>query len=807
MIPFKLIAIAITALIVAGGTAATVLVPKSQSNGSDSTSGNSTPLSVLSSIPSGAGSLIIHSDGTAGSKADSSSDSQTTVQSGSENPAARSNSTIGGDASGVNETEKNSTSNIIGNVTQGDIGSENVTESSNITITGPAHGMMFVEATGPAGAKISFHDINATDGFGQPLSPVCTPVTGSTFPLGTTRVTCSATDRHGRAASTAFDVVVRDTTAPSLVAPDDITALATGTLTKVSLGAPVVTDAVDSSPKVSNDAPPNGFPVGDTVVTWTATDSSGNTQTAQQLVTITNESSQTNANSSEPSTTDVPQLTLSGAYYNDTSSGRIFVGPATTFALGSTTGNASTVNHYRYYRSGDSGNLPGFANGSTFTVAGHDGEYVIEYYGQNSTLVQSLDVTYDGSPPTSSASIANDSSIASADSINITAADSGSGLAKQSQSGVYYSIDGNSTFSSSKTGLLVLTASALKSGHHMLTFYSVDNVGNKETVKTISFNLSDCSTMPTELVKGVVFADPTLTTTGDGQPLTKYSMPSIDSKIADISSRGFNTISVPFFWSAYSDNPTATLSEMSKIAASAQNHKLCVIFSNYQSDTGGKFGGHGFPLSVTKNYGTERAFWTDLYANRILTDHGPETIWNIQAAMMRDVISSVDKYSSVTGYEIITRPYVYDLDQYAQLGQYQSYVASQMRSITAKVIFFDKAEPRTGYNLYVDPEHDSLTKPAVSNVVFAPHFYEGAASGSAEDMQGYVQLASGWNCPLIIGEWADNSLNSTKTSIDSFDSSNAGWIWWSYDPIDSSSLMDADYKPTQNMANLQSAMN
>jgi large repetitive protein len=104
------------------------------------------------------------------------------------------------------------------------------------------------------------------------------------FPLGLTKVTWTATDANGNVASGVQNITVIDTTKPVITAPADKTAAATGTKTKVTLGQPVVTDIFGYT--VINDAPADGFPVGVTTVTWTATDTSGNSATAVQKVTI-----------------------------------------------------------------------------------------------------------------------------------------------------------------------------------------------------------------------------------------------------------------------------------------------------------------------------------------------------------------------------------------------------------------------------------------------------------------------------------------------------------------------------------------
>lgn len=67
----------------------------------------------------------------------------------------------------------------------------------------------------------------ATDYSGVSLPVSCSPRSGSLFPLGTTKVTCSTSDSYGNRVSKSFVVRVVDTTAPELGVP-----------------APIVVDAV-----------------------------------------------------------------------------------------------------------------------------------------------------------------------------------------------------------------------------------------------------------------------------------------------------------------------------------------------------------------------------------------------------------------------------------------------------------------------------------------------------------------------------------------------------------------------------------
>ena len=110
---------------------------------------------------------------------------------------------------------------------------------------------------------------------------------GSTFPLGLTTVTCSATDAHGNTSSGSFDVTVQDTTAPTLTLPGDIAVEATGsTGAAVTFGASA-SDAVDGSVTPDCDATSGAtFPLGLTTVTCSATDAHGNTSSGSFDVTV-----------------------------------------------------------------------------------------------------------------------------------------------------------------------------------------------------------------------------------------------------------------------------------------------------------------------------------------------------------------------------------------------------------------------------------------------------------------------------------------------------------------------------------------
>ncbi len=81
-----------------------------------------------------------------------------------------------------------------------------IVDTTAPVVTVPAD--ITVNAVSPAGAPVSFSS-SAVDAVDGSLTPVCTPASGSTFPIAVTTVTCSATDAAGNTGSATFTVTVR----------------------------------------------------------------------------------------------------------------------------------------------------------------------------------------------------------------------------------------------------------------------------------------------------------------------------------------------------------------------------------------------------------------------------------------------------------------------------------------------------------------------------------------------------------------------------------------------------------------------
>jgi hypothetical protein len=116
--------------------------------------------------------------------------------------------------------------------------------------TGPALTLppvVLAEATSPLGASVSYA-ASANDLVSGAATATCTPASGSGFAIGSTAVSCSATDAHGNTAAGMFTVIVRDTTAPlvQITSPLMDTSLSVSTVDVVLhatdiVGVPAVT--------------------------------------------------------------------------------------------------------------------------------------------------------------------------------------------------------------------------------------------------------------------------------------------------------------------------------------------------------------------------------------------------------------------------------------------------------------------------------------------------------------------------------------------------------------------------------------
>jgi len=156
---------------------------------------------------------------------------------------------------------------------------QTVTISDNInpTITAPSN----VNATTNAGCTATAVSLGTPITADNCSVASVTNDAPSAFALGSTIVTWTVTDGSGNTATAAQTVMVTDNSNPTITAPVNVI-VCNGSA--IVLGTPATADNC-SVASVANDAP-GTYPLGNTTVTWTVTDGSGNTATATQTVTV-----------------------------------------------------------------------------------------------------------------------------------------------------------------------------------------------------------------------------------------------------------------------------------------------------------------------------------------------------------------------------------------------------------------------------------------------------------------------------------------------------------------------------------------
>jgi len=122
-------------------------------------------------------------------------------------------------------------------------------------------------------------------------SDACDPAPSLTFNDETTPGPCpqaysvtrtwTATDACGNSSMASQTITVTDTTAPVITCPPDVSV--TGCCVAAGIGTATATDCGDVI--ITSNAPAT-FCLGDTVVTWTATDGCGNSSSCDQVVTV-----------------------------------------------------------------------------------------------------------------------------------------------------------------------------------------------------------------------------------------------------------------------------------------------------------------------------------------------------------------------------------------------------------------------------------------------------------------------------------------------------------------------------------------
>jgi hypothetical protein len=141
---------------------------------------------------------------------------------------------------------------------------------------------------GEATRRVSFATPIAIDNVALAGSPSCTRLSNARFPLGATEVVCSATDTSGNKKTCQFTITVEDREDPVIACPQSVQKeLASGSETiNVNWPSAIASDN-DGIAQLQSSPSPGQFTQGTHLITFTATDHSGNRAACTMLLTIT----------------------------------------------------------------------------------------------------------------------------------------------------------------------------------------------------------------------------------------------------------------------------------------------------------------------------------------------------------------------------------------------------------------------------------------------------------------------------------------------------------------------------------------
>jgi hypothetical protein len=167
-----------------------------------------------------------------------------------------------------------------------------VNDTTAPTVSCPANSSASADASCMAAVPNYASAATASDNCG-PVTKSQSPAAGTMVGLGPHTVTVTATDGAGNSSSCTTTFTVNDTTAPVITCPANIVTPAGSGSCSASLnpGTATATDNCDATPTITgtrSDGKPLTDPYsGVVIITWTATDDSGNSSSCMQTVTVT----------------------------------------------------------------------------------------------------------------------------------------------------------------------------------------------------------------------------------------------------------------------------------------------------------------------------------------------------------------------------------------------------------------------------------------------------------------------------------------------------------------------------------------
>ncbi len=239
-----------------------------------------------------------------------------------------------------------------------------------------------------------------------------------------------------------------------------------------------------------------------------------------------------------------------------------------------------------------------------------------------------------------------------------------------------------------------------------------------------------------------------------------------------LSQAGMNHVRFVLYWEAYVKDPASFMSEINAVANAADKWGIKVMYDNHQFHTSSWLNpqrGTGFPSFLFENnpmypsgagggtrYPAAQLWWTDWW-NRSVKDVNGTDGWTLLADFLKKIVSTVDSHQSTLGYEILSEPQVHNVDQWEKIGNFNTLITNELRTLTQKTIAYSMNIP-VDLKGPIELNSENLAKMAPANkanVVFKISLYGLPSPGSyqGDRLNIFVQAGKLAGVPLYIGEW------------------------------------------------------
>ena len=265
-----------------------------------------------------------------------------------------------------------------------------------------------------------------------------------------------------------------------------------------------------------------------------------------------------------------------------------------------------------------------------------------------------------------------------------------------------------------------------------------------------------------------------------------------DESFKLIKDAGLNHVRFLLYWEAYEKNPQAFMNELEQVANLADKYGIKVLYDNHQWHTSSwlEKRGTGFPASLFENNSQKypkdgggkegqpvaKLWWSDFWDGSIKDAQGKDA-WTSFADFWKKVVTKLDGHPSTFGYEILSEPHVESSDQWEKIGNFNSFITDELRSLTNKTIVYSMNVPVDVKGpIQLTPENLAKMAPTnKENVMFKISVY-GIPDRDQYQKQRFdmfLKTSELTGDPLYVGEW-NNVVRTQVNGVFQLDPAKSG---------------------------------